>query len=103
MKMGNTMRSGPSGPRSGLKTTVSKAGGDAGTATVTNVTVTVTGAQLTHLATISSLAALPAGLAFGSPRVSAANTVEIPVVNPTAAKVAMGTLTAAIELRTYTT
>lgn len=46
--------------------------------------VTVTGAIPAMLFVATPGAALPTGLAFGAPYCTAANTVVIPVINPTA-------------------
>jgi hypothetical protein len=75
------------------KLSASKAMGNAGTATVTNVTVTVTG-----ITTFDGVLAMPsaapvAGLAVGVPWASAANEITVPLVNPTAAQIAAGTMT----------
>lgn len=94
-------RSAPSGPGASIKHTMTKTGVVAGTATVTNATVTVAGARTTDLAEVNSLNAVAAGVCYGSPRVSGADEVEIPLINPTAAKVTVD-MSIAVELSRYT-
>lgn len=89
----NVRRGSPSGPKATEKLTCSKAMGNAATATVTNVTVTCTGLVTTDMVVVSPSTAPVTGLAVGAPWVSAADQITVPLVNPTAAQIAAGTMT----------
>lgn len=86
-------RGSPSGKVALEVLTVARAMGNAGTATVTAVTMTVTGLLATDLVVVNASANLAAGLGIAYARPSAANELTVALVNPTAAQVAAGTMT----------
>lgn len=89
----NVRRSSPSGKVSMERLTVTKAMGSANTATVTAVTMTCTGLLTTDVVAVNASAAFAAGTTMGHAFCSAANVLTVDVANPTAAWVAVGTVT----------
>jgi hypothetical protein len=97
--MTDISRGSPSGPRSRFKASVALSSAPvAGTATVTLITLTVTGVKTTDVVVVNSQSAVNAGVALGQARVSATDTVEVPLINPTAAKVTVDTLTLSVDV-----
>lgn len=86
-------RGSPSGPVATEKTTVSIEHGDATAAAVTVATGTISGLRTTDEVVVNPPSTLPATLAVGAPYVSAANTISVPLVNPTAGAITAGTNT----------
>jgi len=102
--MGTKTRGAPSGPVDSIKSTLSIAAvASVNTASTTLITTALTGAVTTDVVSVHPNAALTAGLAVGSAYVSAAGVVTIPVVNPTAAQVALGNLTLNALLHKFST
>lgn len=85
----NTGRASPSGPRKETRTTVSADVAQVNLATVKLITATVAGLRVTDDVMVES-SALLAGLALGKAYCSAANTVTIPVINPTGGNIVQG-------------
>lgn len=92
--MATKTRGAPSGPLDSEKTTLSIAGAaSVNTNSVTLITAALTGARTTDVVSVSPVAALTAGLSLGSAYVATAGVVTIPVINATAAQVALGNIT----------
>lgn len=99
--MTTQQRSSPSGPLAGRKVASAIVDTVVTAATVAVITTTVAGVRTTDLVRATN-ADYPLNLAFGGARVSAANEVEIQIVNPSAGNISSGALTFTFEIGGYT-
>lgn len=99
---GTKGRGAPSGPLRLEKTSVAVVFGSPGAAAVTRVTATLTGLRTTDLVEVNPPTGVIANIGFVGARVSAANVIEVWVVNPTAAPIVLGTVTLGVVINRFT-
>jgi hypothetical protein len=99
----NKKRSSPSGPVTTEKVEATIADTLIATITTAEVSVTVAGLKTTDVVNVSCTTALPAGLGLAGARVSAANTLTLAFVNPTAGGIQTTALVFNVNVARYST
>jgi len=92
----------PTGRKSGYRRTVTVATGSLVTASVTNVTATLTGLATTDVVSVNPTAAPNTGVSVGNAFCAAANVLTVAFINPTAATISTSNVTLKVAVSKFT-
>lgn len=100
--MGTKHKGSPSGPEALVKTSVAMALGTVLTAAVSRVTATLTGLRTTDLVVVNPRSTMVANIGLVGARCSAADVIEVSVINPTAGSLTPGAQTLDVVIQRFT-